>query len=391
MARNMSRFASVARVPRPFLPLCRRDILVMEYLPGQKLFETMRTYGEEMARARGVSFDQLREEMMSRIRVEGLPPPYQGPGPWAIELYRWLCWTRNVIVRTPSLTMNAVLDSIYRTGRYAFHGKQPESNDDDDDDHHHQGRRSLHNPGTGSASPVVSTTVSSSTVSTTHVTTRSSYAYVPVPRAWSVPPNVAHIMRTLLQVSGHQLLVDGTFNADPHAGNFLLLPDGKLGLIDMGQVKRLSDSERIEICKYLAVLGEKGVSTALRKQRVATLGLQHGYQSRDLNPDVMYNMVRFGLDQDGPEVTGGRNVQQFMDEQYARDPWSKTDDMLIMPIRFSFMLRGVGLTLGHPVSTLEHWYGMAKGELDKIGWTTAELDGAFTMTLHPPVNGGTMV
>ena len=55
------------------------------------------------------------------------------------------------------------------------------------------------------------------------------------------------------------------------------------------------------------------------------------------------------------------------------------------------MLRGVGLTLGHPVSTLEHWYGMAKGELDKIGWTTAELDGAFTMTLHPPVNGGTMV
>ena len=135
-------------------------------------------------------------------------------------------------------------------------------------------------------------------------------------------------MRTLLQVSGHQLLVDGTFNADPHAGNFLLLPDGKLGLIDMGQVKRLSDSERIEICKYLAVLGEKGVSTALRKQRVATLGLQHGYQSRDLNPDVMYNMVRFGLDKDGPEVTGGRNVQQFMDEQYARDPWSKTDDML---------------------------------------------------------------
>ena len=43
-------------------------------------------------------------------------------------------------------------------------------------------------------------------------------------------------MKLLLRVSGHQIFRDGVFNADPHPGNVLLLPDGRLGLIDYGQV-----------------------------------------------------------------------------------------------------------------------------------------------------------
>lgn len=38
------------------------------------------------------------------------------------------------------------------------------------------------------------------------------------------------------RVHGHQIFVDGAFNGDPHPGNILLTPDGKLGLIDYGQV-----------------------------------------------------------------------------------------------------------------------------------------------------------
>lgn len=34
------------------------------------------------------------------------------------------------------------------------------------------------------------------------------------------------------------LFIDGVFHADPHAGNLLLLPDGRLGLLDFGQVSR---------------------------------------------------------------------------------------------------------------------------------------------------------
>lgn len=37
------------------------------------------------------------------------------------------------------------------------------------------------------------------------------------------------------RVHGHQIFVDGAFNGDPHPGNILLTPDGKLVLIDYGQ------------------------------------------------------------------------------------------------------------------------------------------------------------
>jgi predicted unusual protein kinase regulating ubiquinone biosynthesis (AarF/ABC1/UbiB family) len=44
-------------------------------------------------------------------------------------------------------------------------------------------------------------------------------------------------MLTLLTM-GHEVLVDGCFNADPHPGNILYLAKTEqLGLIDYGQVK----------------------------------------------------------------------------------------------------------------------------------------------------------
>ncbi len=52
----------------------------------------------------------------------------------------------------------------------------------------------------------------------------------------AVPLNHAAMIDTLLRVHGHEIFVDGFFNADPHPGNILLCPDGRLGLIDYGQV-----------------------------------------------------------------------------------------------------------------------------------------------------------
>ena len=39
-----------------------------------------------------------------------------------------------------------------------------------------------------------------------------------------------------MRVHGYQLLLDGVYNADPHPGNVIVLPDGRLGLIDYGMV-----------------------------------------------------------------------------------------------------------------------------------------------------------
>jgi Ser/Thr protein kinase RdoA (MazF antagonist) len=49
-------------------------------------------------------------------------------------------------------------------------------------------------------------------------------------------PEVVRAVEYLVHAYGQMLFVDGVFHADPHAGNLLLLADGRLGLLDFGQV-----------------------------------------------------------------------------------------------------------------------------------------------------------
>ena len=57
-----------------------------------------------------------------------------------------------------------------------------------------------------------------------------------------------------------QILVDGCFNGDPHPGNILLLRNDKggmqLGLIDYGQVKRISDEDRHLFCRLIIAIDD---------------------------------------------------------------------------------------------------------------------------------------
>ncbi|HEV2256705.1 MAG TPA: AarF/UbiB family protein [Streptosporangiaceae bacterium] len=54
----------------------------------------------------------------------------------------------------------------------------------------------------------------------------------------------AALARVLLDSLLGQVMLDGTFHADPHPGNILLLSDGHLGLIDWGAVGRLDSGLR---------------------------------------------------------------------------------------------------------------------------------------------------
>ncbi len=53
-----------------------------------------------------------------------------------------------------------------------------------------------------------------------------------------------------------QILLDGIFHADPHPGNILLMDDGRLALIDMGMVARVSGAIQDALIKLLLALSE---------------------------------------------------------------------------------------------------------------------------------------
>ncbi|HET8656450.1 MAG TPA: AarF/UbiB family protein [Longimicrobiaceae bacterium] len=60
----------------------------------------------------------------------------------------------------------------------------------------------------------------------------------------------------LFQAYLKQILVDGFFHADPHPGNVFLTDDGRLALLDVGMVGRLTPELRTRLLRFMLAIGE---------------------------------------------------------------------------------------------------------------------------------------
>ncbi len=67
----------------------------------------------------------------------------------------------------------------------------------------------------------------------------------------------AEVLRKGMDAFFKSIMVDGFFHGDPHPGNILVLPDGRMGLLDFGSVGKLSRKSRMSIINmFLALLAE---------------------------------------------------------------------------------------------------------------------------------------
>lgn len=64
------------------------------------------------------------------------------------------------------------------------------------------------------------------------------------------------VAKSLVNAYLDLILVHGVFNADPHPGNLLITPDGKLGLIDMGMVAYLTPTTQDRVLRLLIAVSE---------------------------------------------------------------------------------------------------------------------------------------
>ena len=83
---------------------------------------------------------------------------------------------------------------------------------------------------------------------------------------------------SLFEAEVESMLSGQRFHADPHPGNVMLLPDGRLGLIDFGSADRLDAYERSAITDILAGLALND-ATMLR-----TAALEMGMGGSDIDP-----------------------------------------------------------------------------------------------------------
>lgn len=71
-----------------------------------------------------------------------------------------------------------------------------------------------------------------------------------------VAMNGAQLAQDLFRAYLKQILVDGFYHADPHPGNVLLMPDGRLALLDVGMVAMVPEMFRDRLLRLLVALAE---------------------------------------------------------------------------------------------------------------------------------------
>lgn len=158
-------------------------------------------------------------------------------------------------------------------------------------------------------------------------------------------PDLAAVFHLLIDVHAYELFNAGAFNGDPHPGNVLLMRDGRLGLIDYGQVKRLGLADRLSYGKAIIALAEDA------RDEVGRLAFEElGGDTRYRRLDIAWRLMAFYNDRDTDDVVApeGRrlSIQEFADWCEAQDPGKRAPPACIMAGRMATMLRSAALAFG---------------------------------------------
>jgi predicted unusual protein kinase regulating ubiquinone biosynthesis (AarF/ABC1/UbiB family) len=70
------------------------------------------------------------------------------------------------------------------------------------------------------------------------------------------PERAAQLARSFFRAYIRQVTVKGVYHADPHRGNVLLTPDGRLALLDFGLIGRLDDDTRTSLALLLLAVAQ---------------------------------------------------------------------------------------------------------------------------------------
>jgi len=195
------------------------------------------------------------------------------------------------------------------------------------------------------------------------------------------------VVQTMFDVWGYCVVKAGAFNADPHPGNILLMPDGRLGLVDFGQVKSLGLPVRKALAATILALlraDVAGTAKAIREVGVSS-------KLEDGDTRLWYH---------AGQVFERRSFLPNLDEAWGKQGGHAGDMVFI--VRALSLLRGVALGLGFPMSSLESWGKWAAAtpaeqeEVEKLVQEikTTSFSGSYALSLdiegHEKASAGTM-
>lgn len=154
------------------------------------------------------------------------------------------------------------------------------------------------------------------------------------------------LAKTIAGAFGHQILVDGLFQADPHPGNILVLPGGRVALLDFGLTKELPEQMRLGFAHLVVASGNRDPAGILHAFR------QLGVKSRSDDPRELVSLMSLFFDArnargDGTITMADRN------DALNRNPIEAIPGDLVLLGRVIGLLRGVCTALGTPLSPMQ--------------------------------------
>ena len=157
------------------------------------------------------------------------------------------------------------------------------------------------------------------------------------------------LARVVLDTAFRQLFEDGLFHADPHPGNFLLLPDGDIGLIDFGLVGRLTRQMREQLVILIVAVALKDSDS------VARLLYRIGA------PDARANIAAFRSDIDG---VLGKHLPRTLGEVNARH---LLGDLLDLAVKYRIRVPREYALLSRASVSMEGILRQLSPDLDILG------------------------
>ncbi|CAM9352985.1 unnamed protein product [Ascophyllum nodosum] len=266
------------------------SVLIMEYVPGKMLVDALQEHTENVARERGMTTEELLRETAEK---EARGETVLAPGARKMALLRGL-----IVARTTGSNL----------GRWAFNNF---------------------------VAPVAGTR-------------KMDYKKI------KLPLNTEKLIELLFRVHGHQIFMDGAFNGDPHPGNILLTPDGKLGLIDYGQVKHMALDQRLKLARLIVALADDD------RERVVDAYIDMGFVTKNMDPEVLYLHAKACFDCDHKDDLGGINIQTYLEILQKRDPILKMSEDYVMAGRVAAILRGLAYAVKHKPSVAKLWAPQAR-------------------------------
>lgn len=133
-------------------------------------------------------------------------------------------------------------------------------------------------------------------------------------------------------------------------------------MIDYGQVKRISEEQRIVYSKLILAHARND------KEEIINIHFNGlGTITKNKDPEIAYLMSVFYNDRDTDEIKQGKNIAEFMDYLEAKDPMISLPEEYLFLSRVNILLRGMGKAFGMHIRMSKLWEEEARRCLESKG------------------------